>query len=732
MSKLWYTAPAKNWNEALPIGNGRLGGMVFADPDNDKIVLNEETLWTGRPEEKKIEHSKERLDEIRTLIKEKRFKESDKAISDMMIGRVSQMYLTLGTLNIKIDKPEVSMVRGEIAPQRMISYKRELDLDNAVITSKALYEEEKKEEKVEYIREYFTSLKDDVMVVSIRAKNKLFDASVILDLNLEGKVTYLYDTISAEGRCPTNYDYTRDDNSFEMEDDKESVPYSLKIKVLCDGHVMGIGKSLKVTKASYIEIIYSVATGFNGFDKQPISEGKDYKKDCEERLSNALKYTFDELKKRHIERYRLQNDRMQLEIDGEKFDDLPTDERIENVKQGVIDNDLTKILFDYGKYLMISCSQEGGQPANLQGIWTNGILSPWNSSYTININTQMNYWAVEQMNLSECHMPLIEMLRDLSKTGNHFGLKGWSCSHCSDLWRMNIECTKTVCCGFWHMGGVWLSRHIYEHYMFTKDKKFLEDNIDILEGVYDFLEGFTVRDDDGKITTCPSTSPENSFLYNDKKASAAEGSAMDLSIIKDYLGNMIELLGVLGRDSKKYEEMLKDLKPLKIGKDGRILEYGEEFEEAEPGHRHISHLFGVFPANTIKEGSELFEAAKKSLQERLSKGGGATGWSNAWIANVFARFGDGEMANEHIKNMFRFSIYPNMLDAHPPFQIDGNFGICSAICEMLLQSQNEEAKFLPAIPKEWKSGSVRGMKMRGGKTVSFSWKDKKVENLVIE
>ena len=284
MSKLWYRTPAKKWNEALPIGNGRIGAMVYADPNNDKIVLNEETLWTGRPEEKKIQHSMEDLENIRGLIKEKRFEESDKAISAMMDGRVSQMYLTLGTLSINIDRPEVSMVRGGIPEEKMISYRRELDLDTAVITSSDLYKEDGREKIIEYKREYFTSLEDDIMAVSLCAKNKLFDASVILDLNLDGSVTYKYDTISAEGRCPTNYDYTRADNSFQMEEDKESVPYALKVKVLSDGHVMGIGKSLKVTKASYIEIIYSVATGFNGFDKQPISEGKEYKKDCEKTI----------------------------------------------------------------------------------------------------------------------------------------------------------------------------------------------------------------------------------------------------------------------------------------------------------------------------------------------------------------------------------------------------------------------------------------------------------------
>ena len=282
------------------------------------------------------------------------------------------------------------------------------------------------------------------------------------------------------------------------------------------------------------------------------------------------------------------------------------------------------------------------------------------------------------------------------------------------------------------MGGFWLARHIYEHYMFTRDAEFLKKYYGVLEEIYDFLEGWLISDDNGRLTTCPSTSPENSFIYNGIKASAAEGSAMDLSIIADYLGYMTELSEILGVDTSKYGRMLSELKPLKIGSDGRLLEYSEEFEEVQKGHRHISHLYGVYPASVIKEGTELFEAAKKSLEYRIANGGGHTGWSNAWIANVYARFKDGEKANNHIINMFKKSIYPNMFDAHPPFQIDGNFGICAAICEMLVQSHNGKTELLPAIPKVWRSGYVKNMRTRQGEKVSFKWKDGQVFDIVTE
>lgn len=714
MSKLWYKKPAVDWNEALPIGNGRIGGMVFSDPEHDMIYLNEETLWSGSPNKSDYMYDKNKLAEIRTHIKNKAFDISDKMISDMMPGKRTELYLSPGILKISDDSLEENP---------FTDYKRELDLSTAVIKSQyTLYSSVS---PIAYEREYFTSLADDIMAVRIKTNSNCLSACAVLDLRLPGNtVVYGGDTVYAEGRAPTDFDEAQEnDNPFSINPDKESIPYAIKIKVLTDGKILNSETSIRVLKASYLTLIYSIATGFNGYDKQPISEGKPFREICAEKLENALRYSFDELKQRHINAYKKQYDRTELCIDGENYDNIPTDERITNVSNGTVDNKLTQLLFDYGRYLTISSSQPGGQPSNLQGIWTKDLISPWHSNYTVNINTEMNYWAVEQTGLSECHMPLIEMVRELFEKGNHYDYGGWCCSHNTDLWRFNTEATKGVCWGYWHMGGFWMARHIYEHYCFTRDIEFLRKYLPVLEGIYDFLHDWMIEDDNGMLTTCPSTSPENSFIYNGIKVSAAEGSAMDLSIIADYLGYMTELMQILEKDSSKYEDMLSRLKPLKIGSDGRILEYGEEFEEAEPGHRHISHLYGIYPANTIKQGTALFEAAKKSLEYRLANGGGHTGWSNAWIANVYARFHDGEKANLHIINMFKKSIYPNMLDAHPPFQIDGNFGICAAICEMLLQSQNGKTEVLPALPNAWKSGYVKNMHTRQGKTVSFKWKN---------
>ena len=735
MSKLWYKKCAENWNEALPIGNGRIGGMVFADPENDLIYLNEETMWSGGPDKDDTLYSMDKLNEIREHIKNKEFAVSDQMLSDMMVGRKSQLYLTPGVLRMSVDNITTDKVYRAGDPEKsnklkLLDYKRELDLNIAVIKSECSYRNPAYDVPITYQREYFTSLADDVMAVRVKTNYNDLAASIRLDMWLDfDKMVYERDMIFAIGRCPTYFEALKDGEPLQIDPDKESVPYCIAIKILSDGIVTNLGQRIKIKGASYYTLVYSIATGFNGYDKQPMTEGKPYKEICKSKLENALKYSFEELKERHTKTYKEQYDRMELCIDGKDFEDIPTDERIKNVADGVVDNKLTQLLFDYGRYLMIASSQPGGQPSNLQGIWTKDPVSPWNSNYTVNINTEMNYWAAEQTGLSECHMPLIEMVRELAEKGNHYGLKGWNCCHNTDIWRYNLESTKVVKWGYWEVGGIWLARDIYEHYMYTRDEEFLKKYFGVLEGIYDFLQDWMIEDEEGHLTTCPSTSPENNFSYNGVEAFATEGSAMDLSIIADYLNNMIELCGFLGKDSGKYQSMLGRIKPLKIGSDGRILEYGEEFEEIEKGHRHISHLFGVYPGRTIEKGTPLFEAAKKTLEYRLAHGGGHTGWSNAWIANVYARFGDGEKANHHIINMFAKSIYPNMFDAHPPFQIDGNFGICAAICEMLVQSHTTETLLLPAIPKSWESGYVKNMRTRQGKSISFQWKSGKVYNV---
>ncbi len=459
----------------------------------------------------------------------------------------------------------------------------------------------------------------------------------------------------------------------------------------------------------------------------PVTQGREYVKKSADVLAAAMQFSYEELKERHVTEYQKYYHRVSLKIDGEDFNYLPTDERIRRIANRIgendtVDNGLTTMLFDYGRYLTITSSAPGTQPANLQGIWSHFLMAPWHADYHLNINVQMNYWAVETMNLPEFHEPFMRMLEELAEKGNDFGVEGWACWHTTDLWRFNHENGYGVCWSFWVMGGFWCVRHIWEHYLHTRDLDFLRKLFPVMTGAVRFAKQWLVEDEDGYLVTSPSTSPENSFLWNGAVAAACRGSAMDQEILYDLFEKTEKAAVLLGEEGEYYRILKERLKPVSIGEDGRILEWGEDFEEWEPGHRHLSHLYGLYPSDIWTE--EKYEkAAAESLRVRLQHGGGHTGWSNAWIACLYARLRDAEGVQRHIQNMFTKAIYPNLFDAHPPFQIDGNFGICAAICEALLQSHKGEIELLPALPKEWKSGEVKGFVTRTGEVISFSWKD---------
>lgn len=704
--RIWYKKPASVWEEGLPLGNGRIGAMVFSGAVNDKIQVNEDTLWSGYPNKSDYKHSIKEIEEIRRLVNEKKYHEATLKTSEIMPGLASEAYLNYGNIYVDIvtEKAEIS------------DYERSLDFENAIVTTKF------KLNSNPVVKETFVSLKDDIMVVNIKSKEKI-SVHAYQAVELEHKAYKENDNIlMCEGRCPTVT--TMYYNEIEY-GEEESIRFCSCLKPLNKEQVCTSANSIMVDNQKDITLIFSIKTSFNGYDKMPVTQGRDCKKLCMDCIGTVSGMDYEKLKSRHINEYKKYFDRVELEIDGEDFGCLPTDERIANAGKGAVDNGLVVLLFDFGRYLTISSSMPGTQPSTLQGIWNDKMMPCWHSNYTMNINTQMNYWPTETCNLPECHMPFLEMLKDFAHKGNVFGLRGWSSWHNSDIWRFNVEATKGVLWGFWQMGGFWGVRHIWEHYLHTRDIKFLEEYCFVFEGAADFLEDWMYKDENGKFTTCPSTSPENVFIYNGEKCAVTKGSAMDMGIIYDVYDKTVKTYELLGKDASHYKELLDRLDTIKIGKDGRILEWGDEFEESEPGHRHISHLYYLFPSDVLYTG-EYEDAARKTLRVRLENGGGHTGWSNAWIANVYARLKDGEKAMFHIRNMFRRSIYPNMLDAHPPFQIDGNFGICSAICEMLLQSHRGKTELAPAIPKEWKSGRVRGLISRNGEKVSFEWEDAKV------
>ena len=702
---LWYENAACIWEEALPVGNGRLGAMVYSDPIRDTLQVNEDTIWSGCPNVQTQTHNITEIKEIRKLVAQKKYVEADKRTREVMSGIRSECYVPYGDLHIDI-----------IAEKNSISdYRRELDMSNGLVNSTYTLN------GIAVEKEYFSSLVDDVIVVHIKASEKIIFhiyQSVVLEHNSkkDGNV------VITEGRCPTHM--TCDTNSIEY-DGNESIHFASCIGVKTDAiHYCG-GGSIWVKSTEELTVIFSLKTSFNGFDKLPVTQGKEYIKASRTALDSAKAFTYDELKERHIKEYKRYFDRSELAIEGEDFSDVPTDKRIENAANGTVDNGLVNLLFDFGKYLTISSSAEGTQPTTLQGIWNKHLMAPWHCNYTMNINTQMNYWPTETVNLPEFHMPFMEMLRDLAKKGNIFGFNGWSSWHNSDIWRFNNEATTNPQCGFWPMGGFWSVRHIWEHFLHTRDKNFLKEYYHVMIGAAEFLQDWMYENDKGELTTCPSTSPENQFIYDGEKCAVCEGSAIDMSIIYDLFDKLIKAGDILGEQTEKYKEILKKLKPVEIGSDGRIREWDEEFEENESGHRHISHVYGFFPADIMTD-EKYTKAVRETLRVRIENGSGYTGWSNAWIANVYARLGDGEKVMYHIRNMFKNSIYPNMFDSHPPFQIDGNFGIVSAICEALMQSHKGRIERLSALPKEWKSGYVKGFVARTGETVDFEWKDGKI------
>lgn len=702
MRKLWYDKPAECWNEALPLGNGRIGAMFYGNPVFDRLQLNEDTLWSGQPHKDEYKIPFEKIKEIRRFADERKYYEAEKSTSDLMPDYVSDMYLPYGSLNIEIQHGSSDVT----------DFRRELDLETSV--AHASY----RMDGILIEKTAFVSQADDVLVYNFKSERdlalRIYDACIQEHtVNADGTV------IKVKGRCPTDVGWIP--RIYKFDDKKESVPFCSMTKVIAKGNA-GLtygGAALQAIFSKDITIIFSIKTGFNGYDKMPMSEGRDYEKECAETLEKASKYTFDELLERHIKEYKKYFDRASFTLEGENYDNEPTDERIIKAGNGRIDNGLVTLLFDYARYLTISSSKEGTQPTNLQGIWNEWFVAPWHSNYTTNINTEMNYWHVETVNLPEFHMPLFKMLKELKEKGNIFGIDGWCAFHNSDLWRYNYPSTKDPRWGFCASCGFWLCRHIWEHYTHTQDVEFLKEYYDIIEGAIDFLNVWMYEDKDGNTVVCPSTSPENQYVFEGNEMSVTKGTTFEMSIIYDLFDKAVKMGEILGKDVSAYKATLSKIKPFAIGEDGRLLEWNEPFEETEPGHRHISHLYGFFPSDIM--GKEYSENVRKTLDMRLANGGGHTGWSNAWNANVFARLGDGEGVIECIRTMFKKSIYPNMLDKHPPFQIDGNFGICSAICEALMQSHTGKVELLPALPKEWKHGQFKGFIARNGEKVDYKW-----------
>ena len=726
---LWHNEFINDWMYAFPLGNGRVGAMEYGNPDCEQIEINEESLWSGKRIEEKYHASPESLAEIRKLIFEEKLHEAaDLArktfLSDPPIVR---SYESFGEIFVDFfDKSPYT------------NYRKELELSEAV--SRVFWTKS----RINFSSECFVSEDYDALVYKLESDSNPFSCKITMKRKQDaytGAVSK--DTLIMNGR-------TTFAESPSYGEGGEGMSFGSRIKVKTDGTLMAEHDNIVVIDATFIILYGAFETNYN-VEKFDIDESIDYREklcSCIEKISVV---PYEEIKAKHIESHRKWFDRVSFELDSVDYKEISTDERLDDFGDGKDDKDLLTLYYNFGRYLLIESSGKNAKlPANLQGIWCHDFNPPWGSDFHTNINLQMNYWPAGCANLTDTEKPFIHFMKMISTFGKEtaqklFGARGWLVNHTSDAFgRTGVH--DSVDCGFFPMAGPWLCLNLWEHYEYTGDRKYLEEIYPILKGACEFVSDYLVEDKNGCLVTSPSNSPENEFYYTDENGEKQEsmltyGATIDFEIIDALFTRTIHANRIIENDErfiKNLEEILSKLPPVKVSERyGTVQEWIKDYEENDPGHRHISQLFGLYPGDSINESKpEIYEAAKNTIARRIENGGGSTGWSRAWTINFYARLKDGNNALKHLSYLLSECTAYNLFDIHPPFQIDGNFGGVSGITEMLIQSHLGEpdsriVELLPALPDSWKKGKISGVRARGNFVFDIEWDEGKVKNVSV-